>query len=1127
MKRSSCLVSLCGLLAALCAAQATYTHHSILKCECNGRSKYCLRDSLGLHCLDCQGNTEGRHCERCKAGFFLEGAATSCTPCRCNLTGSVTNTCDSRGRCTCKEGVTGDKCDQCQDGPIGPNGCKQSRRPRQDSGGQTLACFCYGHSTKCSPKSGYSVHNITSTFTTGLDGWKAATVKGDTPDDVHFRWSPKHQDVEVISKHSLPLYLYAPASFLGNRLLSYGQNLTFLLRLDRGVRHPSTNDVILEGSGLRVSTSLGDLRSIVPCGQKLRYSFKLDEAPSSRWRPQISALQFQTLLQNLTAIKIRATFGDNGRGYLDDVKLMSAQRGEGTRAPWVQTCSCPQGYEGDFCERCSAGFRRSVPADGAFSSCEPCSCRGGSCDPQTGDCYAADETPAERRCTDGYYRDPWSPSTCLKCPCPKGVSCSLAVGALWPQCNSCPPGTTGSNCDVCQEGFYGGSPRGDGVPSPCKPCECNGHIDVSVAGSCDRKTGECLKCVNNTRGSSCEQCEPGYYHGRVTDACKPCNCDLQGSESTQCDDLGRCRCKPGFEGPRCHQSNCPACFAPIKVKMGVYTIKLKELESLMKGEVKPANSAEMEAALRATEELVEDLEGDAEMLGGLEKNLQKRLSSISKSQLAEGQDIQNIADAADDIKERQQTYKNKVDQVKALLEEMKRKLDQAKADMRSAEFPLGDAPLGSNLLSSLVKSATSLADTHQTKADAVEKIANDALSDSEKSLGLVRTLMNRENKVKETIGDLKTQYDQTSARVKGLENQASRLSGEAKDESKMAEGMLRDISNMERGIPASLKGAVDAMVSRVDGLKDTINIPGLQALQDGLQKSKVSAMDQLATGKAAQKDFDKLLGRVNVAKADTEGALQTINGNTKDLNDALSALRGFDQQIASSKGLADGAISRLPGISATIQQAVNNNAETESLLKDVDVDYNNALGTVNVLENLVNGLEGSFQSLPSHSDLLSGISKLSGDVQGMKVSTNAAAGEIKAELDAARILQDNANEAAEGASSALGAARQTRQAVGDTLSKINGMLQNIGQTGTFDESKLKELEASVANAQKEVEGKLRPLFKDMEDKEAAQRRRLIAINHDIDSIQGDITNIHNILDAIPIGCYNTLPIEEA
>lgn len=123
--------------------------------------------------------------------------------------------------------------------------------------------------------------------------------------------------------------------------------------------------------------------------------------------------------------------------------MVSAQRGVGVPARWVQTCSCPRGHEGLFCEVCSAGFRRTVPGDGAFSPCKPCSCRGGSCDPQTGDCYSADETPEEQSCSQGYYRD--QRGGCVRCPCPQGTSCSLAVGSLEPQCQSCPPGTLGES----------------------------------------------------------------------------------------------------------------------------------------------------------------------------------------------------------------------------------------------------------------------------------------------------------------------------------------------------------------------------------------------------------------------------------------------------------------------------------------------------------------------------------------------------------------------------------------------------------------------------------------------------------------------------------------------------------
>ncbi|XP_035489050.2 laminin subunit gamma-2 [Scophthalmus maximus] len=1127
--RSSSWISLCGVLAALCVVEATRTYYSAVRCECNGRSRYCLRDGLGLHCVDCQGHTAGRHCERCQAGFYQQGAALSCTPCRCNATGSVGAVCDSRGRCRCRDGVMGDKCDRCPGGgAIGPNGCTQSRQTREDSGSR--ACFCYGHSSSCSAQSGFSVHNISSTFSDGVDGWTVATAQGNVPRDVHFRWTPTHQDVEVISKNSLPVYLYAPARYLGNQLLSYGQNFSFSLRLDRGVRHPSTSDVVLEGSGLRVSASLGDLRSIVPCGQKIHYSFRLDEQPGSRWRPQISAFQFQTLLQNLTSVRIRATFGEDGRGYLDNVRLVSARRGDGLPARWVHTCSCPAGYEGEFCERCSAGFRRKMPADGAFGACEPCSCRGGSCDPQTGDCYSADETRGDNghiRCPEGSYpgKTPAGPQACVKCPCPVGVSCSVASGSLAPQCDRCPAGTSGPRCDVCQEGFYG-DPAGG-----CRPCQCNGHIDVSVAGSCERSSGACLKCVNNTKGRSCEACVRGFYHGRAADACKPCDCDLLGSESGQCDAGGHCRCRPGFEGLRCQRSDCPSCFTPVKAQLELYAAMLKELEVRLShgdGGLIPADRSVMEAALRAAEELVDDLQDDSEELADVEKRLQGRLSSISRSQLVEGQNVQNISDRADDVRRQQRKYRAQVEEVETLMAAMKRKLEEAKSDLRSAEFPLGDAPLGSNLWTSLVQAATGLADKHQTKAVAVEQSASEALRDSEKSLAQVRTLMNKENRVKELLGDLKTTFDQTSARVKGLEQHATRLSGEARDESKMADGMLKNIASMERNIPTSLKGDMDAMVSRLDGLKAEVdeNTSGFEALQAGVQRDKAATENLLAEGKSAQQDFNKLLDRVNVAKADTEAALQRIGSNSNELDDALKALRGFDEQIDGGRALADAAIGRLPGINATIRQAVSNNGKTLSVLGEVSDDYNSALGSVGVLQGLVRSLEGTFGSLP-HGGLLSETTKLNKEAKDLRTKAVDLAGDVEFDLDDVRKLEAEAEQAADGAAAAFGNARQTRDAVGKTLADIGRLLANMNKPGTVDESLLKQLEASLAGAQRDVDAGLRPRLRDMEQKEDAMRRRLTALDLDIDTVLGDIANLKEVLSKVPENCFNSPPIEEA
>ena len=55
-----------------------------VSCDCNRHSSEC--DQRTNHCYNCQHNTEGPNCERCKRGFYGDatlGREDSCRPCPC------------------------------------------------------------------------------------------------------------------------------------------------------------------------------------------------------------------------------------------------------------------------------------------------------------------------------------------------------------------------------------------------------------------------------------------------------------------------------------------------------------------------------------------------------------------------------------------------------------------------------------------------------------------------------------------------------------------------------------------------------------------------------------------------------------------------------------------------------------------------------------------------------------------------------------------------------------------------------------------------------------------------------------------------------------------------------------
>ncbi|KAI7798004.1 putative netrin-G2, partial [Triplophysa rosa] len=99
-------------------------------CECNGHSNRCSYiDFINIvTCVSCKHNTRGQNCQHCRLGYFRNASAelddeNVCIECNCNQLGSLHARCNDTGFCQCREGTSGQKCEDCLPGYTWKQGC--------------------------------------------------------------------------------------------------------------------------------------------------------------------------------------------------------------------------------------------------------------------------------------------------------------------------------------------------------------------------------------------------------------------------------------------------------------------------------------------------------------------------------------------------------------------------------------------------------------------------------------------------------------------------------------------------------------------------------------------------------------------------------------------------------------------------------------------------------------------------------------------------------------------------------------------------------------------------------------------------------------------------------------------
>ncbi|CAF1272511.1 unnamed protein product [Adineta steineri] len=542
-------------------APRTYGFDPLIGCEdcqcriegvINGRLDCDLRTGQ----CPCRENIGSRTCDRCAPGHY---DYPRCMKCDCDTAGTLEPICDTyTGTCLCKENVYGPRCDRCTDSTFAllsdnPKGCTN--------------CYCFGSTTQC--HSGLFNYR----FIRNMSDWSL------TRSDVRYdrRETRLTMFMNYDNNDQSAIYWSAPRHYLGNKILSYGGNLTFKLSYTSTTnnynqilnKHPL---VILRGRDLTIVHYY--TRPIEANRPEEDISITLKEANFRFQTRSSTAVTRDTFLQTLSNISslhilawpysVDSTSSSIVAVQLQQADLKSVNNISPQRplARNIEVCSCPPNYAGTSCETCARGyFKQYSGTNGAHSyTCVPCQCNGQSdiCDVETGHCLACQNhtmgTYCET-CIPGYNGDPVQNISCRICSCPLPVesnnfasTCEMNVTTGDTTRCFCQQGYYGDRCQSCYPAFWGEPSK---VGGRCLPCECNSNIDPYDWNACDQQTGRCVNCLNNTAGHSCERCRDWFYGDAIrTKNCAPCSCSQCGSN--RCEQRsGRCQCKPGVTGLTC------------------------------------------------------------------------------------------------------------------------------------------------------------------------------------------------------------------------------------------------------------------------------------------------------------------------------------------------------------------------------------------------------------------------------------------------------------------------------------------------------------------------------------------------------------------------------------------------
>ncbi|XP_033970026.1 laminin subunit beta-1-like [Trematomus bernacchii] len=581
------------------------------KCNCNQHSDSCHFDEVvfvasgnvsGGVCDECQHNTAGNSCERCRPFYYqhLEKDVRDpniCQPCSCDPIGSLNDgLCDSltdvglgliSGQCRCRVNVEGERCDRCRDNTHGLSreGC--------------TVCTCNSLGTlaggnTCDSETG---NCFCKRLVTGRDcdqcvaeHWGLSNdMDGCRPCDCDLGGAVNNQCDQVSGQCVCRGHMFG-------RRCDQVESGFYFMALDH---YTYEAEDALFGPGVSVVprphpldrsptwTGVGLVN--VPEGAYLE--FTVDNIPHSmeydvliRYEPQLPDQWEEVLMTVLRPGPIRADSRCVNTVPDDDHQTTSLHPGSRH-----VSLSRPVCFEASL----NYTVRLSLPLYSPLSDVQspytlidsivlmPHCKNMDLFSSEEGDSSGNSgwETFQRYRCLENSQSVIKSPTTDIcrnfifsisamlhqgakECRCDPQGSLSTVCDPSGGQCR-CRPNVSGRNCDSCSPTTFQFGPSG------CRACECDPQ--GSQSEFCDQLSGQCV-CVSGASGRQCSGCLPGFWG---FPSCRPCSCN---GHSDACEPLtGRCltcrdhstghtcdRCLDGYygdpvlgSGDHCRPCRCP------------------------------------------------------------------------------------------------------------------------------------------------------------------------------------------------------------------------------------------------------------------------------------------------------------------------------------------------------------------------------------------------------------------------------------------------------------------------------------------------------------------------------------------------------------------------------------------